>query len=71
MDKAQREGIVPTIESVRNRLDQPMPLGYSAAGVVVDVGDQARAFQVGDRVACAGGGYASHAEQIYVPRTLR
>lgn len=70
LDKAQREGIVNTIDSVRNRLDQPLALGYSTAGVVIDVGSEATGFKVGDRVACAGGGYASHAEMIYVPRTL-
>lgn len=70
VDKAQREGVVSTIERVRNRLDQPLPLGYSSAGVVVEVGADALGFQVGDRVACAGGGFASHAELVYVPRTL-
>lgn len=70
IDKAQREGIVTTFESVRNRLDQPLALGYSTAGIVVDVGSQVTGYKVGDRVACAGGGYASHAEMIYVPRTL-
>ncbi|MBI5960531.1 MAG: bi-domain-containing oxidoreductase [Chloroflexi bacterium] len=70
IDKAQREGIINTIDSVRNRLDQPLALGYSTAGVVVDVGSEAASFKVGDRVACAGGGYASHAEMVYVPRTL-
>jgi len=70
LDKAQREGIVNTIDSVRNRLDQPLALGYSTAGLVVDVGSRAGGFQVGDRVACAGGNYASHAEMSYIPRTL-
>jgi predicted dehydrogenase/threonine dehydrogenase-like Zn-dependent dehydrogenase len=70
IDKAQREGILSTIESIRNRLGQPLALGYSTAGIVVDVGSQVSGFRVGDRVACAGGGYASHAEMIYVPRTL-
>lgn len=70
LDKAQREGILSTVESVRNRLDQPLALGYSSAGIVVDVGAEAAGFRVGDRVACAGGGYANHAEMIYVPRTL-
>lgn len=70
VDKAQREGIVNTIESVRNRLDQPLALGYSTSGIVADVGSDVTGFKVGDRVACAGGGYASHAEMIYVPRTL-
>ncbi|HYY58126.1 MAG TPA: bi-domain-containing oxidoreductase [Pyrinomonadaceae bacterium] len=70
LDKAQREGVLTTIDSVRNRLDQPLPLGYSSAGVVVAVGKEAGAFQVGDRVACAGGGYAGHAEVAYIPRNL-
>lgn len=70
VDKAGREGILSTFDSVRNRLDQPLPLGYSSAGVVVAVGTEAEGFHIGDRVACAGGGYASHAELVYVPRTL-
>ena len=70
LDKARREGIVSTIDSVRNRLDQPLALGYSTAGEVFDVGSEVTGFKVGDRVACAGGGYASHAEMVYVPRTL-
>lgn len=70
VDKAHREGVITTIEAVRNRLDQPLALGYSSAGVVVAVGEDAPGFQVGDRVACAGGGFASHAEQVSVPRNL-
>jgi predicted dehydrogenase/threonine dehydrogenase-like Zn-dependent dehydrogenase len=70
VDKAQREGVVTTIDAVRNRLDQPLPLGYSSAGIVVAVGEEADEFRVGDRVACAGGGYAGHAELAYIPRNL-
>ena len=70
VDKAQREGVVTTFEAVRNRLDQPLPLGYSSSGIVVAVGEEASEFRVGDRVACAGGGYAGHAELAYVPRNL-
>jgi predicted dehydrogenase/threonine dehydrogenase-like Zn-dependent dehydrogenase len=69
-DKAQTEGILTTIESVRNRIDQPMPLGYSSAGVVIAVGSEATDFQKSDHVACAGGGYAAHAELVSVPRNL-
>ncbi|MEW5960022.1 MAG: bi-domain-containing oxidoreductase [Chloroflexota bacterium] len=70
IDKVQREGLISTVNAVLNRLDSPLPLGYSAAGIVVAVGDQAKGFNVGDRVACAGGGYASHAEMLYIPKNL-
>src|SRR4051794_36592190 len=70
VDKARREGVLSTLDSVRNRLDQPLALGYSSAGVVVAVGAEGGDFRAGDRVACAGSGYASHAEMAYVPRNL-
>src|SRR5437762_1166191 len=70
VDKVQREGVLSTLDSVRNRLDQPLPLGYSAAGIVTAVGPEAGPFRVGDRVACAGSGYACHAEVLSVPRNL-
>jgi len=70
LDKAQREGILPTIEAVFNRLDQPMALGYSSAGTIIAVGEGMDDFHPGDRVACAGGGYAVHAEYVLVPKNL-
>lgn len=70
LDKARREGLLTTIESAFNRLDQPMALGYSTAGTVVAVGDGVTGIQVGDRVACAGGGYAVHAEFNIIPKNL-
>lgn len=70
LDKARREGLLPTIEAAFNRLDQPMPLGYSSAGTIVALGAGMPGFKVGDRVACAGGGYAVHAEYTLVPRNL-
>lgn len=70
MDKVQREGLLPTIDSIRSRLEQALPLGYSSAGKVTAVGDEGGDFRVGDRVACAGGGYASHAEMVYIPRNM-
>jgi polar amino acid transport system substrate-binding protein len=45
-------------------------LGYSAAGVVAAVAEDVTEFQVGDRVACAGVGFASHAEVLSVPKNL-
>lgn len=68
--KIKREGLVPTLEKVFAKLDQPAPLGYSAAGRVVAVGAGVTAFAAGDRVACAGAGYANHAEFVAVPKNL-
>jgi predicted dehydrogenase/threonine dehydrogenase-like Zn-dependent dehydrogenase len=70
IDKARRDGFLTTIDAAFNRLDQPMPLGYSSAGTVIAIGDGVNGFQPGDRVACAGGGYAVHAEVITVPVNL-
>lgn len=70
IDKAQREGLLTTIEAAFNRLDQPMPLGYSSTGTIVALGDGLGGFKLGQRVACAGGGYAVHAEYNLIPRNL-
>jgi predicted dehydrogenase/threonine dehydrogenase-like Zn-dependent dehydrogenase len=70
LDKARREGLLTTLDAAFNRLDQPMPLGYSSAGEIVALGEGMSGFQVGQRVACAGGGYAVHAEYAVVPRNL-
>jgi predicted dehydrogenase len=69
-DKLSKDGVVATAKAVLNRLDQPIPLGYSAAGVVVDRGTGAEAFAVGARVACAGAKVANHAEFNAVPLNL-
>jgi len=70
LDKARREGLLTAIEAAFNRLDQPMALGYSSAGRIVALGDGLQGFCVGERVACAGGGYAVHAEYAVIPRNL-
>ncbi|MCJ7696229.1 MAG: bi-domain-containing oxidoreductase [Anaerolineaceae bacterium] len=70
LEKAKREGLITTIEAAMNRLDQPMALGYSSSGTIVEVGSELQGFKVGDRVACAGGGYAVHAEYVAVPQNL-
>jgi predicted dehydrogenase/threonine dehydrogenase-like Zn-dependent dehydrogenase len=70
LDKARREGIVTTLEAVQNRLDQPMPLGYSSAGTIIALGQGMAGFAVGDRVAAGGLGYAVHGEYGVVPRNL-
>jgi NADPH:quinone reductase-like Zn-dependent oxidoreductase len=70
IDKARREGILTTIDAAFNRLDQPMPLGYSSAGRIIGLGEEVPGFKVGQRVACGGGGYAVHAEYALVPKNL-
>ncbi len=68
--KIRRDGLASTLQTVRSRLDQPQSVGYSSAGVVIAVGDGVADINVGDRVACAGAGYAVHAEFACVPRML-
>lgn len=70
LDKARREGLVSTAQAAFNRLDQPMALGYSSAGMILELGKDMSGFKVGQRVACAGSGYAVHAEYNVVPRNL-
>jgi predicted dehydrogenase/NADPH:quinone reductase-like Zn-dependent oxidoreductase len=70
LDKARREGLLTTVEAAFTRLDQPMPLGYSSTGTIVAVGEGVEGFRVDDRVACAGGGYAVHAEYATIPKNL-
>ena len=70
IDKARREGLLTTLEAAFGRLEQPMPLGYSSAGTITGLGEEVQGLQVGQRVACAGGNYAVHAEYACVPRNL-
>jgi len=69
-EKARREGILSTLEMAFQRLDQPMKLGYSSAGTVVKIGEGVIGYEIGQRVACAGGNYAVHAEYAVIPRNL-
>ncbi len=70
LEKARREGLVNAAQTAFNRLDQPMALGYSSAGTIITLGKNMAGFKAGQRVACAGGGYAVHAEYNVVPRNL-
>jgi predicted dehydrogenase/threonine dehydrogenase-like Zn-dependent dehydrogenase len=70
INKARTDGLLNTYRAVSSRLDSKTPLGYSSAGRVLEVGAEVDGVQVGDLVACAGGGFANHAEVIYVPRNL-
>jgi predicted dehydrogenase/threonine dehydrogenase-like Zn-dependent dehydrogenase len=68
LDNVNREGLLATYKKVQDRLDNFKELGYSSAGIVIEsaVDD----IKVGDRVACGGVGYASHAEIVSIPRNL-
>jgi predicted dehydrogenase/threonine dehydrogenase-like Zn-dependent dehydrogenase len=68
--KVQRDGLFSAWQSVRSRLDQPQSPGYSSAGTIIAAGDGVTDLQPGDRVACAGAGFAVHAEVACVPRLL-
>ncbi|HKG99018.1 MAG TPA: bi-domain-containing oxidoreductase, partial [Pyrinomonadaceae bacterium] len=66
----RNEGILNTFASVRDKMAASQALGYSGAGTVAAVAEDVTEFQIGDRVACAGVGFASHAEVLSVPKNL-
>ena len=66
LDKIKTDGLQPTLNSVFNKLGQPLPLGYCNVGVVKEVGKGVTEFNVGDRVASNG----HHAEYVCVPKNL-
>jgi predicted dehydrogenase/threonine dehydrogenase-like Zn-dependent dehydrogenase len=68
--KVKAEGAFKAYKESMARLDNPVPLGYSCAGIVIDVGEDVQEFKNGDRVACTGSGYASHAQVVSVPENL-
>ncbi len=71
LDTVRREGILAAYRKIEAKRGELRPLGYSSAGTVIAIGAGAEAhFRVGDRVACAGAGHASHAEIVCVPANL-
>jgi len=68
--KIKAEGLIEAYKASMSRLDNPIPLGYSCAGRILEVGEGINEFKKGDRVACSGSGYASHAEVVSVPENL-
>ncbi len=65
-DKVRTDGLIPTMEAVRSKLDQPLPLGYCNVGTVLEVGPGVSGFSIGDRVLSNG----PHAEVVAVPMNL-
>jgi len=66
LEKIKTDGLMPTVDAVRNKLDQPLPLGYCNVGVVLDAGRGVAGFEAGDRIASNG----KHAEVVSVPVNL-
>ncbi len=66
LDKVKTDGLLQTIDAVRSKLDQPLAMGYSNAGVVIGVGDGVHEFKIGDRVLSNG----RHSEIVNVPKNL-
>jgi predicted dehydrogenase/threonine dehydrogenase-like Zn-dependent dehydrogenase len=66
VDKARADGVRATLLAVKQKLDEPLPLGYCNVGVVLEVGEGVSGFEVGDRVASNG----NHAEIVCVPKNL-
>jgi predicted dehydrogenase/threonine dehydrogenase-like Zn-dependent dehydrogenase len=66
VEKMRTDGVMPTVEAVFNKLEQPIPLGYCNVGVVLEAGARVTGFEAGDRVVSNG----SHAEVVSVPKNL-
>jgi len=64
------KGIAQTKSLLQSKISAAYPIGYSASGVIVEIGDEVTGFAIGDKVACAGAGIANHAEFIDVPVNL-
>lgn len=70
INKIKNEGLLNTYKNVMNKIGTPIPLGYSCVGQVIEVGKDIDEVKIGDYVACAGAGYANHAEVNFIPKSL-
>ena len=65
-DKIKSDGLIPTLEAVFSKLDQPLPMGYCNVGKIIDIGQDVTEFKIGDRVVSNG----AHAEVVSIPKNL-
>lgn len=70
LEVVAQQGPVQAYRAVQKKLEAWSPMGYSSAGVVIEVAPDVQGFSIGDQVACAGVGYANHAEVVAVPVNL-
>lgn len=70
IDYAVQNGIRAAYDKVQTRLETFSTMGYSASGLVLEVAEDVPDFRPGDRVACAGAGYANHCQVNFIPRNL-
>ena len=70
LQNIKKEGLKATLDKVKTKLDSLKALGYSTSGTVLASMDSESKFKPGDRVACAGQDYASHAEVVSIPQNL-
>lgn len=70
LNMIKQKGILKTKNILKSTFESGEPTGYSASGVVIEIGNKIKDIKIGDRVACAGAGYANHAEYIEVPKNL-
>jgi len=66
LEKIKTDGLMPTVEAVFNKLNQPLPLGYCNVGIALELGSDVSGFAVGDRIVSNG----KHAEVVSVPKNL-
>lgn len=68
--KMKQVGMIETLQQARRKLENPIPMGYSTAGTVIEASPDMPGIKPGDRVACAGARYANHADIVYIPKNL-
>lgn len=66
LDKIKTDGLLPTLEAVFNKLEQPIPLGYCNVGEIIEIGEGVSGYSVGDKVVSNG----QHAEYVCIPKNL-